>query len=209
MSKSIAFFDLDGTLTTKDTLVEISKLLLGKKRTLFLLFKVLPRYILIKLKLYDRKKGKEYFFRLMLKNISETKFQNVCDDFCENHLPTILNKKVYELLTKHKKDGSKVIVVTASAVNWVEKWCKNEGIGIIGTELETFNGYFTGKIKGLNCYGKEKARRINLKFDLSKYDKVYAYGNSKGDKEMLALAHYSYLVKRTIFSSECLEKRYL
>lgn len=37
--------------------------------------------------------------------------------------------------------------------------------------------------------GEEKARRVRARFDLVSYPLVYAYGDTKEDLELLALAH--------------------
>jgi HAD superfamily phosphoserine phosphatase-like hydrolase len=79
--------------------------------------------------------------------------------------------------------------VSASAENWVKPWCDKYGIRCLSTKLEVNGGIITGKIRGRNCYGDEKACRIKETFDLSKFDLIIAYGDSSGDKEMLALAH--------------------
>jgi len=38
----------------------------------------------------------------------------------------------------------------------------------------------------------EKVLRIKEKYDLKEFEKIFAYGDSKGDREMLALAHEGY-----------------
>jgi phosphoserine phosphatase len=40
--------------------------------------------------------------------------------------------------------------------------------------------------------GPEKVDRIKSLIKLQEYDEVYCYGDSKGDKEMLALANFSF-----------------
>ena len=47
----------------------------------------------------------------------------------------------------------------------------------------------TGNLISKNCYGPEKVTRILESYDLLKYDYIYAYGNSRGDYEMLELAN--------------------
>jgi phosphoserine phosphatase len=53
-------------------------------------------------------------------------------------------------------------------------------------------GIITGKISGRNCHGDEKVCRIKEHFNVSQFSEVIAYGDSAGDKEMLALAHRRY-----------------
>ena len=57
-------------------------------------------------------------------------------------------------------------------------------------KFEVEDGKLTGRFKSNNCYGKEKVHRIAeaLKsFERSEYE-IEAFGDSRGDKEMLAFA---------------------
>ncbi|MCW8829046.1 MAG: HAD-IB family hydrolase, partial [Gammaproteobacteria bacterium] len=49
-----------------------------------------------------------------------------------------------------------------------------------------------GCYDGENCYGAEKIRRLqSLLGERAGYD-LYAYGDSRGDRELLALADHAY-----------------
>ena len=58
--------------------------------------------------------------------------------------------------------------------------------------LEERGGRLTGRYLGGDCSGREKVRRIRRRYDLGRYDTVYAYGDSGEDREMLELAHRKY-----------------
>jgi phosphoserine phosphatase len=66
------------------------------------------------------------------------------------------------------------------------------GLELISTELEVINGKLTGNFSTPNCNGKEKVRRIKEKYNLSKYDEIHVFGNSKGDFPMLSLGTHKY-----------------
>jgi HAD superfamily phosphoserine phosphatase-like hydrolase len=96
-------------------------------------------------------------------------------------------------IREHQATGAKVIVVSASAENWVQPWCAQHNIECLATKLEVINNKITGRISGFNCYGAEKENRIRSCFELKDYEEIIAYGDSGGDLEMLALAqqqHY-------------------
>lgn len=63
---------------------------------------------------------------------------------------------------------------------------------MICSELETRNGAYTGNYIGKDCSGEEKIKRIEEKYNLKKYTSIYAYGDTKEDKEMLELADHKY-----------------
>ncbi len=97
-----------------------------------------------------------------------------------------------EKIAEHKKNGDEVVVVSASATNWIEPWCKQNDIACLATQLEVVDDKLTGKLAGLNCNYDEKAKRILEKYDLNKYSSVYGYGDTKGDKAMLQLATHAF-----------------
>mgnify|MGYP002412433442 CR=1 FL=1 len=66
------------------------------------------------------------------------------------------------------------------------------GFDLLATQLEIKDHKLTGCYAGQNCHGEEKVRRIKAVYDLAQFDKIYAYGDTSGDKPMLALAHQSF-----------------
>ena len=85
-------------------------------------------------------------------------------------------------------DGNpKIVVVSASINNYLKPWCDKLGFELISTELETVDGKLTGKFSTPNCNGFEKVIRINKKYNLSNYEEIHVFGNSKGDLPMLNL----------------------
>ena len=97
-----------------------------------------------------------------------------------------------EKIVWHKEQGHKVVIVSASIECWLKPWCDKNGLGLIATKLEIKDGRVTGKFLTKNCYGIEKANRVKEGYNLDDYDYIYAYGDSRGDKELLALAHESH-----------------
>jgi HAD superfamily phosphoserine phosphatase-like hydrolase len=81
-----------------------------------------------------------------------------------------------------------IAVVSASPDIWLQTWAESLGLQLICTSLEEENGRFSGRYKGINCNGIEKVRRIRERFDVDSFDTVYAYGDTSGDRPMLALA---------------------
>lgn len=188
--KTIAFFDFDGTMTTADTMFVFFKFARGSA-LFYLVFVLLsPVFVLYKLKLLSGHFAKEAALFMLFKGISQEKLQNFGVDFCEKKLETLLRKKALERWQWHKSQGHEVWIVSASCEEWLRPWADKNGMPLICSSLEYKNGRFTGRLRGKNCNGPEKARRIGETVDLSKYQNIYAYGDTSGDKQMLALATY-------------------
>ena len=86
-------------------------------------------------------------------------------------------------------DDFDIVVVSASPENWICHWAEQMQVKLIATKMDIKDGKLTGRIIGKNCHGEEKVRRIMEMYKLSDYEMVYAYGDTKGDRPMLKLAH--------------------
>lgn len=186
--KKIAFFDFDGTITSKDTLFELIKYRKGKARFYAGIFINAPVLAALKLKLVSNQFAKEKVLQYFFKGAELSSFQKACDKFTTEKLPAIMRPGAIAGIKKLQDLGFEIVIVSASAENWIKKWSDKMGVRLIATQLETVNKQLTGKIKGRNCNGEEKALRIRSVYDLSQYDEIYAYGDSSGDKAMLRLA---------------------
>lgn len=188
MTNGIAFFDFDGTITTKDTLLEFIKYSKGNVRFYLGFLINSPYLVAFKLKLIPNQTAKEKVLQFFFKGTTEKVFQEKCDAFATQIVPTLLRPKALEEIEKFKAAGTPVVIVSASPENWISKWADSIGATLIATRLEVKNGVLTGKISGKNCYGQEKVRRINERYQLADYYPISAYGDSSGDKAMLAKA---------------------
>lgn len=193
MKKGIAFFDLDGTLTTKDTLLEFIKYSKGTRKFWFGFLLYSPYIIAYKTGLITNQKAKEKILIFFFRNMPVDDFQKVCDRFAEKKIPGLIRSGARKEIENLKKKGIIIVIVSASPRNWLQKWVEAQQAELIATELAIKDNRLTGKISGLNCYGVEKVRRIKEEYDLSEYDEIYAYGDSAGDKPMLSLAQHRFM----------------
>ena len=192
MKRGLALFDFDGTITTKDTLFEIIKFQRGKPAFYLGMLLLLPILVLYKLNLIPNWKAKEIVLSFFFSNMPYAEFQKKCEEFISEALPLSLRNEALNKIKFHLKNNDRVIVVSASSYNWVEGWCTDMKLELIATRLEIKNGLITGKLGSLNCNGEEKVNRIKAYLNLAEFSPIYAYGNSEGDKPMLALANFPF-----------------
>lgn len=192
MKKKIYCFDFDGTLTTSDTLLEFIKYAKGRGRFLMVFLMYSPLLVLMKLHLYPNWKAKQQIFAHLFAGMRIEKFDALCREFAEEN-QHLLRPKGITLVHEALVAGAQVFIVSASIDNWVRPFfdIRNlKGVQVLGTQIEVEDGKLTGRFKSNNCYGKEKVHRIAevLKsFERSEYE-IEAFGDSRGDKEMLAFA---------------------
>jgi len=193
VKREIAFFDFDGTITTKDTLLEFIKFSKGSFR-FYLGFIINAPYLLaFKLGIITNQSAKEKILRFFFHDTPAGAFKKHCEDFSRSVLPKLIRPKAVDEIYKLKQNNIIIAVVSASPENWIEAWAKSLGLELIASRLEVSAGKLTGKILGKNCHGNEKVSRIREAYDLTDYFIVAAYGDTSGDKPMLELAkeaHY-------------------
>ena len=68
MKTKVYAFDFDGTLTTKDTLLEFIKFARGERRLYTTLLLFLPLLVLMKLRLYPNWKAKQQVFSFLFRH---------------------------------------------------------------------------------------------------------------------------------------------
>jgi HAD superfamily hydrolase (TIGR01490 family) len=191
-SYTLALFDFDGTITTDDSLMKFIRFVAGDAKFIRGMIYLSPMLILYKLKLIPNYKAKQMMLSLFFKGMDKQQFEKVATEYSLKHIDTMLRPKAMHKIAWHKEQGHKVVIVSASMECWVKAWCDKNNIDLISTRLEIKDNKLTGKFATKNCYGIEKANRVKEAYDLSQYDHIYAYGNSRGDKELLALADESF-----------------
>lgn len=193
MKKHLWLFDFDGTITTADTLLCFIRHACGTWRMAagFALFS--PLLVLMKLHLYPNYKAKQRLFSWFFKGMNETEFNDKCARFAAEN-KHLLRPEATKLISNILQKGEPLCIVSASIDNWVSPFFSHIAPHvtlrptIIGTQIEVKEGIVTGRFATQNCYGNEKVRRVAELFpDKDKYF-ITAFGDSRGDKEMLDYA---------------------
>jgi phosphatidylglycerophosphatase C len=192
VKRRIAFFDFDGTITTKDTFLEIIKYQKGSMGLYMGVLLNLHYVLAWKLGIMTNHDAKEKLLRFWFGNTPIDSFQQKCNTFEKDILPSLMRPKALEEIARLRSEGAEVVIVSASPENWSSQWRHEHGIQSLCTRIQVHEGKITGKFLGKNCHGEEKVCRIKDAYDLSAYDEIYCYGDTKGDKPMLGLATFKF-----------------
>jgi phosphatidylglycerophosphatase C len=125
--------------------------------------------------------------------------QQYAQQFAEQKLPSLLRSEAMQRLAWHRQQGHRCVVVSASLEIYLRPWASTAGFDdILGSRLETLaDGRTTGNLLGENCFGAEKMRRLETLLGSRDGYTLYAYGDSRGDKELLSAADYPFYKKFT------------
>jgi phosphatidylglycerophosphatase C len=183
----LAAFDLDGTLTRRDTMWAFLWLARGWGLILRLL-PALPAMLGLILRLVPRRQAKEALLRAAFGGMRRPELERLAARFARERMPALLRPAGWARLQAHRAAGDEVVIVTASLDLWLEPWAAQAGIPLIASQAAFGQDRFTGRLAGPNCYGPEKVRRLGQWLAGRPLARLSAYGDSGGDRELLAAA---------------------
>ncbi len=194
-NKKLALFDFDGTIITGDSFLIFIRYYHGWAKFLVGMGLLSPILVLFKLGFIPNYVAKQQVLKWFFSGIKDKKFNEKATAFSKTIIPTLIKPKALQKLQEHRKNGDTIVVVSASPANWIRAWAEQNNYLLVATQLQVVKGRITGKISGENCYGPIKVKYVKQALDLTQYSEIYAYGDSNGDKEMLAFAdHPNYRV---------------
>lgn len=190
----VAAFDFDGTLTQRDTLLPFLFYTLGVAAVMRNAIVLAPTLLGYGLRLIRNDVAKE---RVLTRSFSGRNIAELRDKalrFAEYKIPGLIRREARRRLDWHKKQGHRCVVISASLELYVQPWALKAGFDdVIASRLETMqDGCITGNLHGENCYGIEKVKRLEALLGPRNGYTLYAYGDSRGDRELLSGADYSF-----------------
>ena len=197
--KKLAIFDVDYTITKKETLMELFKYVIKEdKRNLIYIPRAITSGLLYLTKVYDEKKVKESFLKF-IDGKTEKEIEQLVNRFYQNRLSKLLYQDSIEMMKNLKNEGYDIYLISASPEFYLyELYAIEEIDKIIGTKFIFDQGIFKRKMKGCNCKGEEKVRRLkevlkeeNIEVD---FKNSYMFSDSLSDKPLLDLVGNPYLI---------------
>lgn len=197
--KKLAIFDIDYTITKKETLMEFYKYSLEEDiKNIRFLPRALYSGLMYGIGIYDERRVKECFLKF-IDNIEEEKLQELVKRFYKNRLSKILYKDAVDMMYKLKKEGYDIYLISASPEFYINEFYNIDVVDkVIGTRFEFKEGKFIRKMLGNNCKGEEKVKRLkevlskeNIKVD---FKNSYMFSDSLSDKPLLDLVGKPYLI---------------
>lgn len=190
---AIAAFDFDGTLTDRHTLWRYLRLLVGSRRFYGMFAALTPTVCAVIAHKIPVKDGRSVLLERLLRDYRAEREERWAEHFACEHIPTWLRKPAIQRLRWHQRQGHTTVLVSNSAESYLRYVGAGLGIEhVFGTRFEKRDGVLTGRIVDESCVHGEKVVRLRERFgDLSRYY-IYAYGDSTGDRELLAIADQPY-----------------
>ncbi len=199
MKEKLAIFDVDYTLTKRETLVEFYFFMMRKDPKLL---KYLPKSIyssiFYMLKIHDASTVKKTFIRF-IDGIEQNEMKKIVEEFYEKRLSKILYNDAIVMIKKMKAQGYKIYLISASAEFYLNQLYNIKEVDkVIGTKFALEHGFHRNEIIGENCKGDEKVKRLkevlkseNVQVD---FEGSYMFSDSLSDLPLFNLVGHPYLI---------------
>jgi phosphatidylglycerophosphatase C len=190
----VAAFDVDGTLTTRDCVVPFLRRSLGTPRVAAALARR-PARLVRALVGRDRDAVKALAVAAYAGR-SAADVQAEGERFSSHVEANWLRPDATARLAWHRSEGHEVVLVSASLDPYLKPLGSRLGVsGVLCTTLDVgADGRLTGRLVGENCRGPEKVRRLG-EWLQGRDVELWAYGDSAGDRELLARAERPHLIR--------------
>lgn len=196
----LAAFDVDGTLTRRDTLLPFLQRVCGTQRLARGLARHGVALSAMAVGRVERDTVKDALLAHLLTGWDAEAVRSAGTTYA-GFLASAdrLRPDTLARLREHQAAGHRVVLVSASPEVYLDPLGHHLGVdAVLCSALEVgADGRLTGRLVGRNCRGAEKVARLQtwLDGDGTGASYLYAYGDSSGDRELLAHADVGVLVK--------------
>lgn len=203
----VAAFDVDKTLVVRDCVLPFMSRVTGP-RSLMSLVGVNSASLAKLLARRERDRVKELIVGAVFEGRTESEVRERGEIFAQSVASSWIRHDVAQRLRFHQEMGHHVVLVSASLDAYLEPLGRIIGVdNVLCTRLEVGDdGRLTGRLVGPNCRGRAKVMALEAAYGPITPDRPwlgYAYGDSEGDREMLAVASVGVNVKRTTLEYAC------
>jgi HAD superfamily hydrolase (TIGR01490 family) len=196
-TRVVAAFDFDGTLTRRDTLLPFLVDVAGPAVVAQALARDAPQLAAMAFGRFDRDVAKAKLIARVLAGKAYGDVVSRGRDYATRVVDGGLRSATVARLRWHTEQGHEVVIVSASLDAYLHEIAQRLGVAtVLCTTLEVdAGGTLTGRLTGGNCRGPEKATRLRAHLGDEPVT-LWAYGDSTGDAELLAMADHPVRVTR-------------
>ncbi|MEI7741751.1 MAG: HAD-IB family phosphatase [bacterium] len=188
----VAVFDFDGTISSSNSFWHFL-LFLNRRNSQFNPVRPLLIVFSVLIGRTSKVEAQELLFSYFLKDLSDEQVKSIAADFAASEIPKILRKNAMERVAWHKFEKHRLIIVSAGLLDYLKPWALANNFEILASTLKSRENDTTSSLCfDIHCHGMKKVECLKgLLGDLNAY-RLYVYGDSRGDYEMLKIADKRY-----------------
>lgn len=193
----LAAFDFDGTISHRDSLLPFLVSVRGRVAVASALARLSPRLAAMAIGRGDRHDTKERLVSTLLAGHSATELHAAG----RRHANALIHRLRPATLARvrwHHDEGHLLVMISASPAVYLEPLAVDLGFNaVLATGLDVdADGRITGQLTGVNVRGPEKVARLEAWLGERRPTELWAYGDSDGDRELLAAADHAFRIQR-------------
>lgn len=188
----LALFDFDGTITDRETMPDFMLASVRPWRLRIGKVVLLPLIVGYKLGGISGSVVRAAICWFGFRGIPAVELERHGEEFARTVLPSTIRPAALERIKWHQARGDRVVVVSGGLDLYLSHWAETLGLDLVCSSLEQHGGHFTGFYRGPQCVKGEKVRRVQQLHPAHAFGKVFAYGDTAEDYELLAMAHEAY-----------------
>ena len=195
----LAIFDVDYTITKKETLLEFYKFMLKRDpRLIRFAPRALAASFFYVFKVFDASRAKENFISF-IDGMKQEELLELTKEFYKKTLSHIFYEDAIDTMKRLKNKGYKIYLISASAQFYLDQFYNIQEVDkVIGTIFKCEQGKYSRKIDGENCKGQSKVKRLlavikeeNIEVD---FKQSYMFSDSLSDSPLFELVGHPYLI---------------
>ncbi|MFD0739622.1 HAD family hydrolase [Lysobacter koreensis] len=188
----LALFDFDGTITEREMFADFIHAAVSPARLATGRLLLAPLVAGYRLGVVSGNSVRGAVVGFGLRGVPEARARAAGETFAREVLPGVLRPTAMARIAWHRARGDTVAVVSGALDLYLAPWCAQHGLELLCSQLEVAYGRLSGRFRGAQCVGAEKARRVSERFALADFGTVYAYGDTREDRELLGIADRRY-----------------
>lgn len=193
----IAFFDLDGTITRRDSMLPFVFRWLARRPTRWWrLLLLLPTLLAFAMGRADRGALKGQLLHVTLGGLPRTSVESWAGVFADSLLRRGVFAAALERIEFHRQAGHYLVLMSASVDCYVPQLGLRLGFDetLCSPVRWQADGTLDGRLDGPNCRGEQKVLHLRAMLERIPAAESWAYGNSRADiPHLLCVAHGVYV----------------
>lgn len=192
LDPAMAAFDFDGTLLNGDTLLILHRLARGPLAMAIDGLALIPAALAWKSGARSTRWFKQAYLRRVIAAIPRKQRPNLLQQRLPEALVARLRPEAIARLEEHRRAGHRLVVISASPRQLLQPLADRLGLALIATETSDLRRHSRAeplRILSANCKGPEKVTRLEAFLGHRPVPALlHAYGDSRGDRELLQAA---------------------
>jgi phosphatidylglycerophosphatase C len=190
--QAVVVWNLDGTLTRRDTLLPFLRQVCGPLRVSRAVAAAAGRRLT-----GTGHDGAKALLQQLLGGLATAEVDAVAQQYAQDLLIERLRADCLHRWQWHRHHGHRLVIASWSPDLYVRHLGTLLGADtVIALQMASVNGRLTGRVSGGDCRGAERARRVLAHLAERPASPLWAYGNLPADRDLLDLADIAIRVRR-------------